>query len=145
MSARYLLRGKRHCHQGSVLLEGLLAIFIFSVGLLSILMLLSTALIEVGNARYRSEASLLATTLLAEMWTGDRTLTALRAAYGSSDTAEFRAWHQQVAARLPGVTNSTNQPVIAIDNERRVTITLFWRTPSEATAHTFLTSAIITD
>ena len=45
---------------GSLSLSG-----IESVGLLSILMLLSTALVEVGNARYRSEASLLAAGLIA--------------------------------------------------------------------------------
>ena len=53
------------CYQrGSSLLEGLLAIILFSIGLLSLLMLLSATLIESSNARYRIEASLLISDLV---------------------------------------------------------------------------------
>ena len=84
-----IMRTNLHSHQGSALLEGLLAIVIFSVGLLSILMLLSTALVEVGNARYRSEASLLASDLIAEMWTGDRSAASLQSRYTVITAADY--------------------------------------------------------
>ena len=64
--------------RGSSLLEGLLAIILFSIGLLSLLMLLSATLIESSNARYRIEASLLISDLVSHMWIGDHTLTVLQ-------------------------------------------------------------------
>ena len=62
------------CYQrGSSLLEGLLAIILFSIGLLSLLMLLSATLIESSNARYRIEASLLISDLVSHLWINDPT------------------------------------------------------------------------
>lgn len=127
------------------MLEGLLAILIFSVGLLSILMLLSTALVEVGNARYRSEASLLAAGLIAEMWAGDRSATSLQARYADTGAADYQRWQQQVAASLPGISAKANQPVVTVDNNRSVTITLFWQSPGQTQAHSLLATALITD
>lgn len=134
----------RH-HQGSALLDGLLAILIFSVGLLSILMLLSTALVEVGNARYRSEASLLAADLIAEMWIGDRSAASLQARYAVTTAADYQRWQQRVATQLPGVTALINAPVVSIDNNRSVSITLFWQSPGQASRHSLLATARITD
>lgn len=57
---------------GSALIESLLALVVFSVGLLSLLVLLTSALKQSDNARYRSEASLLASDLIGQMWSGDR-------------------------------------------------------------------------
>ena len=52
---------------GSALIESLLAVLVFSVGLLSLLALLTATLKESDNARYRSEASLLASELVSRM------------------------------------------------------------------------------
>ena len=130
---------------GSVLLEGLLAILIFSVGLLSILMLLSTALVEVGNARTRSEASLLAADLIAEMWTGDRTVASLQSRYADTTAADYQRWQQQVVTRLPGITAKVNQPTVTVDQNRKVTIQLAWKSPGQTQSHSLLTTATITD
>lgn len=130
---------------GSVLLEGLLAILIFSVGLLSILMLLSTALSEVGNARYRTEASLLAADLIAEMWTGDRTAASLQARYTDTTAADYQRWQQQVVARLPGISAKTNQPTVSVDKNRFITIRLNWKIPGQTQSHSLLTTSLITD
>lgn len=138
-------RAHLYHHHGSTLLEGLLAILIFSVGLLSILMLLSTALVEVGNARYRSEASLLASDLIAEMWTGDRTAASLQTRYAVTTAADYQRWQQRVAAQLPGVTALINAPVVSIDDNRSVSITLFWQSPGQPQVHTLLATARITD
>ena len=118
---------------------------LFRSGLLSILMLLSTALVEVGNARYRSEASLLASDLIAEMWTGDRSAASLQARYTVITAADYLRWQQRVAAQLPGITAQVNQPTVSIDNNRSVTITLFWQSPGQAQKHSLLATAQITD
>ncbi len=130
---------------GGSLLEGLLAIVLFSVGLMSLLMLLSAGLIETGNARYRSEASLLASDLIAQMWTGDRSLTELRTRFTKPDSEDYKNWLATVHARLPGTSGKTNLPTISIDDQRRVKILIRWQAPGDGQSHQLLTLATITD
>lgn len=131
--------------RGSSLLEGILAILIFSVGLISILMLLTTTLTEVGNARYRSEASLLASSLIAEMWVGDRSLVSLSNRYGSDDAQEYKNWRDLVASKLPGITATKNKPVITIDSARNVNINIYWQVPGDPQRHKIIAKTVITD
>ena len=130
---------------GGSLLEGLLAILIFSVGMLSLLMLLSASLVETGNARYRSEASLLASDLVAQMWTGDRSLTELRARFTEPESEDYRRWLAAVDSRLPGTSGTTNLPTVSINDQRRVKIQMFWQAPGDGKTHQLLTLATITD
>ncbi len=78
---------------GVMLIEALIALLIFSLGVLGIVGLQSTATKISGDARYRSEAALMANELIGKMWTGDRTPATLRTAYDSSiDGPAFQAW-----------------------------------------------------
>jgi type IV pilus assembly protein PilV len=133
------------CQHGGSLLEGLLAILIFSVGVLSLLMLLSATLVETGNARYRSEASLLASDLIAQMWTGDRSLTELRARFTEAESEDHQRWLATVHARLPGTSGTTNLPTISIDDQRQVKILMRWQAPGDGKTHQLLVLATITD
>lgn len=130
---------------GSSLLEGLLAIAVFSIGLLSLLMLLSASLVETGNARYRSEASMLAADLIAQMWTGDRSLAELRARFTDAESEDYQRWLGTVHSRLPGTDGKTNVPTITIDDNRKVKILLRWQAPGDGKPHQLLTLATITD
>jgi type IV pilus assembly protein PilV len=133
------------CQSGGSLLEGLLAILLFSIGMLSLLMLLSAALVETGNARYRSEASLLASDLITQMWTGDRSLTELRARFTEPESEDYQRWLATVHSRLPGTSGTTNLPTISIDDERRVRIQMRWQAPGDGKNHQLVTVATITD
>ncbi len=133
------------CQSGGSLLEGLLAILIFSVGMLSLLMLLSATLVETGNARYRSEASLLASDLIAQMWTGDRSLTELRTRFTEPKSADYQRWLASVHSRLPGTSDTTNLPTISIDDQRQVKVLLRWQAPGDGKTHQLLTLATSTD
>ena len=133
------------CQSGGSLLEGLLAILLFSVGMLSLLMLLSASLVETGNARYRSEASLLASDLIAQMWTGDRSLTELRARFTEPKSEDYQRWLAAVHSRLPGTSDTTNLPTISIDDKRQVKVLLRWQAPGDGKTHQLLTLATITD
>lgn len=130
---------------GGSLLEGLLAIVLFSVGLMSLLMLLSASLIETGNARYRSEASLLTSDLIAQMWTGERSLTELRARFTNPESDDYQNWLATVHSRLPGSSGTTNLPTISIDDQRQVKILIRWQAPGDGKTHQLLTLATITD
>ena len=66
------LRGLRH-QAGSMLLEAFIAILIFSMGILAIVGMQASAVKSSADAKYRSEASLLANELIGQMWVSDRT------------------------------------------------------------------------
>jgi type IV pilus assembly protein PilV len=124
----------RHA-RGSTLLEGLLAIVLFSMGLLAILRLLTVSTIDIGNAQYRSEASLLASDLISRIWTGDRSYKGIN----------YQDWLASVQQRLPGVTASSYVPKIVIGSDRTVTVTLSWQASGDKDAHRLIFQTLITD
>jgi type IV pilus assembly protein PilV len=130
--------------KGSALIESLLAILVFSVGIVSLMSLLTATLRESNNARYRSEASLLATDLVSRMWSGDRSLQALKQRFYPT-AAEYQDWLTRVRSTLPGITGVDNLPDLRIDDERQITLTLFWQTPSDAQKHQLVVVTRVTD
>lgn len=131
--------------RGSTLVEGLLAIVVFAVGLVGLLTLLSGAMVNGANAQYRSEAGLLVSDLVGRMWTGDRSLAGLRRRFGDAQAAEYDDWRRRVQRVLPGVTDAANVPLVRIGDQRDVTITLGWQAPGEATPHQLLVHTRIGD
>ena len=130
--------------RGSALIESLLAVLVFSVGLLSLLALLTATLKESDNARYRSEASLLATDLVSRMWSGERSLQSLRQRFTPS-ADEYQRWLGRVRSTLPGIANNQNLPELLIDDERNIMLTLHWQTPSESQQHHLVVVTRLTD
>jgi len=129
---------------GSALIESLLAVLVFSVGLLSLLALLTATLKESNNARYRSEASLLATDLVSRMWSGKRSLQSLRQRFTPA-ADEYQRWLERVRSTLPGVTDNQNLPELLIDDERTITLTLRWQIPSDTQQHQLVVVTRLTD
>jgi len=129
---------------GSALIESLLALVVFSVGLLSLLVLLTSALKQSDNARYRSEASLLASDLIGQMWAGDRSLKSLRQRFDSASD-EYQRWLVRVQATLPGLATDRNQPELLIDDSRIITLTLHWQAPSDTEQRQLVVVTRLTD
>ena len=73
-----------HRQGGAFLLEALIAILIFSLGVLGIVGLQARSLKAVGDAQYRGEAAFLAQTLAGRMWAHDPT--DVQTYFGSSGT-----------------------------------------------------------
>jgi type IV pilus assembly protein PilV len=126
---------------GIVLLEGLIAILIFSLGILAIVGMQTIAVKETTDARYRSEACLLANQLLGTMWVSDRTT--LQANFNTGNVG-YNAWLADVAATLPGI--AANPPDVNVDATGIVTVTINWLAPNEpasAVAHQYVAVAQI--
>src|SRR5438270_251722 len=126
-------KGRSQQH-GFMLIEALIAILIFSVGILGMIGLQAAAVNQSTDARYRSEAAYLAAQLLSQMWVGDRRLATLQAQYQScgSSCAAWYAWYQRVQAVLPGVSDTSDtKPIVTIDPNGRVKVSVFWRMPTE--------------
>jgi type IV pilus assembly protein PilV len=66
------MRNQRHQQSGVMLLEALIAILIFSLGILGVVGMQASAIAASRDAKYRSDASLLANDLIGLMWSGTR-------------------------------------------------------------------------
>jgi type IV pilus assembly protein PilV len=139
---------------GIILLEGLIAILIFSLGIIALVGMQATAVRQVSDAKYRSDASLLANQLLGVMWVSDRTPATLKAnfdtsvaAAGAGATGALYTWMQTVQNTLPGITPTSNQPTVDVTslgaaNDGTVTITITWAVPGDVSgSHQYVTIA----
>jgi type IV pilus assembly protein PilV len=122
----------RRPQRGATLIEGLVAITIFSFGILAVLGMMTTHMGTAGDAAYRMEAVQFAESILADMRGSDAN-TRLTTFSGPSG-GDYIRWADRIkAANLPlaGVdAEDTPQLDIAIAGST-VTITVLWRAPAD--------------
>ena len=122
---------------GSYLLEALIAILIFSFGILGLIGLLGSSIRITNDARYRTEAANLASAMIAEMWT--MTSAQLDTQFGSGGT-KLANWETKVAELLPQATGA-NKPTVDLTapglspQSRTAVVTVYWQLPGEVTRH----------
>ncbi len=144
---------------GMMLLEALFGILLFSIGILALVGLQTNATKQSVEGKYRSDASLLATQLIGQLWSTDRKYATLNGGYSSSNivngacttacNADFNTWYNLVKSTLPGandlpptVVYAQVSPGGAAASTTRVTITIFWRSPDNV-AHNYVALAQI--
>lgn len=126
--------------RGVMLIEALIGMLIFSLGILAIMGLQAFAIKNTIEAKYRTEASFLTNQIIGEMWTecgvNCTTLASFDTTGGTNP--KMTAWQATVAARLPGVTvGGANSPTIVVAGNT-ATVTIFWRIPgSDSTQRNF--------
>ena len=138
-----------------MLLEALIGILIFSLGVLALVAMQAVSTSSVSNARYRTEASFLANDIIGEAWVARGTLGTGadldNFRYPGGSASPLSAWIQKVQATLPGST--TFPPTITVVNvdapapsaAREVTVTLQWRAPDAVMTSRHVAVAYITD
>ena len=104
---------------GVMLLEALIGILIFSIGILALIGMQGAAIRNTTDARYRSEASFLANQIIGQMWVDRANLAlytdlGLRAARQLGDTTSRRR------CRAIDVPSSARVPTIAVAAENEV-------------------------
>lgn len=138
---------------GMMLIEALVAILIFSIGILALVGLQATAVKQSTDARYRAEAAALASELIAEMWVSNRDPATLKTNFegtAGSGGGLYAAWATRVGQVLPGATGVA-APTVVVDGAGTalpgsVFVTLTWLAPNEpatATPHSYVTRAVI--
>jgi type IV pilus assembly protein PilV len=119
----------RRLERGASLIEGMVAILIFSIGILGLMALLGASIKNTTDAQYRSEASYLANSVIAKMRLHDAgTVTA---DFASPGGAQYLQWLADVAAAnatLPGM--GANPPTIIFVG-RQATVTVSWQARSD--------------
>jgi type IV pilus assembly protein PilV len=147
----------RRAQQGAFLLEALIAILIFSFGVLGIVGLQARSLKAVGDAQYRGEAAYYAETLAGRMWAHNPLDVQ---AYFGTGGAGFTAWSDQIIAAGSGLPGASVFPpeITFVDlssaNGVMATITIYWQNPGDEADcagdatdktcyHKYVTSAVV--
>jgi type IV pilus assembly protein PilV len=111
---------------GAVLIEALIAILIFSMGMLAIAGLQATMVKNTSDAKYRSDAAFIAQQRLGAMWADPDNL----ATYVEVDT--------DITNLLPNGTRTVTLPAVGGE----VTVVVTWQVPGQE-EHNFTTNARI--
>ena len=130
---------------GSYLLEALIAILIFSFGILGLIGLLGSSIRITNDARYRTEAANLASATIADMWVMTSAQLDAQFNSGGSKLTDFET---KAAQLLPQATGA-NKPTVDLtppglsQQSRTAVVTVYWQLPGEATRHQHVMTAQI--
>lgn len=114
--------------QGAVLLESLIAILIFSMGILALVGLQAAMIENTAEAKYRADASYIAQQRIGAMWADpDNLASYLEASPGTS-----------ISNLLPSGRRTVTQPTPGT-----FIVTVTWRAPGDPVQHQFSTTASI--
>jgi type IV pilus assembly protein PilV len=126
----------RSKQSGVALLETLLAMLVFSLGILTVVAIQAASVKMSADAQLRTRAVLLADQLVGTMWVSGEKIADLQTKFQTGGEG-YNEWAESVSAALPGVSlDGDTKPTVVIisdpDAERNgeVTITLYWRTPN---------------
>lgn len=141
----------RRPQRGVLLLEVLIALLIFALGILGLVGLQANAVKQSSQSKFRADATLLANDLIGQMWITDRSYTTLNTGFTSAGAggAQYNTWKARVLNALPGAATYPPQvsivqvsPLDAIvagasavatglTPSSRVTITMYWKAPGD--------------
>jgi type IV pilus assembly protein PilV len=141
----------RKNQNGSVILEALIAILIFSIGILALVGMQATAINSVADAKYRSTAGFLANQIVGTIWATRQNAVNANASNvmtsnpdpsfacapcsAANGNAYTQAWITSGVAT--GLPRGTGNIVI---NGAVVTVTIGWQPPKDAAAHRHVVS-----
>ena len=140
----------RHTQTGAFLLEALISILIFSLGILGVVGLQAQAIRFTNDSEYRAEAVYLANSLISQMW-GDKR-DSLKANYDGPAGPKYLLFKDDVHSRMVGALFPI-EPVVKVDTpdlpaavtktSSVVQVQIFWQLPGEPTAHNYTTTGVI--
>ena len=155
--------------RGVALIEALVSVLIFAIGILALLGLQTLGVKAASDGKYRADAAYLANQLVSQMWSDDRnnvpnytynssctsaatcSLVCGTSATNSTATLNIlQSWRDQMYLKLPGynaqVQVFTNPPSLwQVSATYTVAVSICWRMPGDATGqyHQYVTSAQI--
>lgn len=153
--------GRRACGRriaGVALLEVLIALVLFSIGILGVVGAQGRSVQMLTDATLRSQAAQHVSDLIAEMWLTDPAQREILFSSSSATPIRYDQWRARVETgplALPGaadnppqvVVNMIQQPYSAVgagaQTVSAVTITIFWVSPGANGANSYTTTAMI--
>jgi type IV pilus assembly protein PilV len=130
----------RNRQRGSSLLEGLVSIGVFAIGLLGLAGMTTQLMQQGANAQFRAQASYMAEELIG-LATADvanvdcyrMTASGPNACGNAVATAAVADWRARALAAFPGA--SAAPPTVTYANDGTLTVTILWQRPQETTQH----------
>jgi type IV pilus assembly protein PilV len=123
-------RAMRAAQEGVMLLEALVAILIFSIGVVAVMGMQAVSIEQVTQSKYRMDASYLANQIIGKMWTDLPNL----ATYATAGSSGRIAWDTTVSKTLPSGTGT-----ITVAGTL-VTVTVNWKMPNETVTRKYVTA-----
>ena len=131
---------QRSGQQGVMLIEALIAILLFSTGILAMIAMQGLAISYSADAKYRSDAAFFANELFGQIWVDRGNL--VNYVYPGGTAPALATWKGKIDASLPGT--AANPPVITVDAlTGTVDITIRWQAPNADSARSYRSVAII--
>ena len=128
--------------RGATLLEALIGILIFSIGIPALVGMQALAIKHMSDAKYRSDASFFANEIIGQMWVNRASLGSYAFAGAGAPPAAINSWVTSIQNGLPGVTAAANLPIITVAGTT-VTVTVRWQSPGGEGVHSHITMAYI--
>ncbi len=119
--------------QGVMLIEALVAILLFTLGIIAVMGLQANSVAQVSQSKYRTDASYLANQIIGKMWVDQGNL----ANYATAGATPRAAWDGVVAATLP-----QGAGIIAV-NGSVITVTIQWKQPEDIVTRRYVAVANI--
>jgi type IV pilus assembly protein PilV len=151
ISAMNLKPQTPRAQHGAFLLEALIGILIFSLGVLGIVGLQAQAIRFTNDSEYRAEAVYLANSLISQMW-GDKR-DSLKANYDSPTSPKYLLFKDEVHSRMIGAISPSAEPVVKVDTpdlpaavtktSSVVQVQIFWQMPGDSVLHNYTTTGVI--
>lgn len=135
--------------RGVMLLEALLGLGVFSIGILALIAMQGTALSGASDAKYRTDAAFAANQLISTVW-NDRSNVSTYAWDGTgSAPAALAAWNTVLANTIPGASvDATTTPIVTVTtgaSYSTVVIKVRWKLPKSANVRIFTTATYPTN
>jgi type IV pilus assembly protein PilV len=116
----------RSAQRGVVLIEAMVAILLFSIGVLAVAGLQASMIRNTGDAKYRADASYIAQQKIGQMW----------ADLGNADA--YIVANEDISALLPGGQRTVTKSAIG-----QYTVTITWKQPGDSQQHNYTVFASI--
>ncbi len=135
-----------------MMLEALVAMLIFAIGILGLVASQSSAVHGASEAQYRAIAAAKANDLISRMWLSDRTAATLQANFGSAAAGTgYTSWLSSVqSSGLPNV--SSYPPSVTFSTEAGggtspvssslATIKIYWKAPGDTSSQAHYYTAL---
>lgn len=130
-----------------MLLEALLGIAIFSIGIFALIAMQAVAIGNVSEAKYRTDATLLAGQIISTMWNDRGNLSDYEFDGDTAIPTKLEDWTDSLVEGLPGAGEVGTMPTIVMSTSGTTTevlITVKWKTPKSDTVRQFQTVTYIT-
>jgi type IV pilus assembly protein PilV len=121
--------------QGVMLIEAMVGMLIFAIGILAMVGLQGAAMRATTEAKFRSDASFMAGQIISSMWSAAATDLPNfdTSSSGASSNTVLTAWKSDVDRILPNATGA-NAPTISVtssDGGFNIVVTVFWARPGD--------------